>query len=209
MSKWVIGVDEAGRGPLAGPVAVGVVLIPPFFDWAMLPGVGDSKKISEAKREQIYTATMRLVAAGKMSCTVEMMGAAAIDQKGIAVVIRTLVAKGIAALLAEADLEPEKVRVLLDGSLTAPAKFIDQQTIIRGDGQELVIGLASIMAKVTRDRYMVERAKKPMYRSYHFEQHKGYGTAAHRRAVAHYGLSPEHRRTFCKNISYRVTDSIE
>ncbi len=199
---YEIGIDEAGRGPLAGPVAVGIVLVPAHFDWALLAGVGDSKKVSEKNRERTYIEAMKLAKAGKLSCTVEMGSAALIDKKGIAVVIRELIEKGLKSISTRQDLvlEWDRVAVKLDGSLKAPDYCVHQETIIKGDAKEKVIGLASILAKVTRDDYMRRRAKLAAYAPYDFARHKGYGTAAHRRVIATAGLSTEHRHTFCKNI---------
>jgi ribonuclease HII len=202
MQKWRIGIDEAGRGPLAGPVAVGLVLVPEDFDWSLLPGVGDSKKVNEKNRERIYAEAMKLAKAGKLTCTVEMGSAKQIDKEGIAVVIRTLIDKGLRSLQishSEGFLWSE-VFVQLDGSLKAPEYCAHQETIIKGDAKERVIGLASILAKVTRDAYMYRLAAKSVYTEYRFERHKGYGTAAHRAAIAKQGLSPEHRASYCKNI---------
>ncbi|MFN3188363.1 MAG: ribonuclease HII [Candidatus Paceibacteria bacterium] len=225
--QWQIGIDEAGRGPLAGPVAVGVVLVPGDFDWGLLPGVGDSKAISEKKREIIYKEAMVLAKTGKLICTVEMASAKAIDKRGISLAIRECIDKGLKSVLAEAkdvssrkDLELNKsqpkssqsssrsfleldwgmVEVKLDGSLKAPDYCVHQETIIKGDAKEKVIGLASILAKVTRDSYMRRVALRPAFAPYYFSQHKGYGTASHRRAIAEHGLSPEHRASYCKNI---------
>ncbi len=220
---YEIGVDEAGRGPLAGPVAVGLVLIAADFDWSLLPGVGDSKKVSEKNRERIYKEALRLTKAGKLWCTVEMASAKAIDKQGIAVVIRECIDKGLKELSTRRDLELPKtlkkprgshepssrprlvldwreVLVKLDGSLRAPEYCVQQETIIKGDAQEKVIGLASILAKVTRDAYMCRLANKPTFAPYQFPKHKGYGTALHRRLIAQNGLSPEHRASYCKNI---------
>ncbi len=201
MQKWLIGVDEAGRGPLAGPVSVGVVLVPQGFDWNLIPGVNDSKKLSEKKREVIFERALELVAAGKLSYIVEMPSAKQIDKKGIAVVIRAAMDKGLTHLSSRQDLELDwaSCMVKLDGSLYAPKYCVHQETIIKGDSKERVIGLASIMAKVTRDRYMVKIATKPAYASYDFARHKGYGTLAHRTAIMKHGVSSEHRVTFCKN----------
>jgi ribonuclease HII len=154
----LIGVDEAGRGPLAGPVAVGIVLIPHTFDWKVLPGVGDSKKVSVKNRERIYIEAMRLAKAEKLFCTVEMASAKAIDKQGIVVVIRELIDKGLRTLAKEVPIRSwNSVSVKLDGSLRAPDYCVDQETIIKGDSTEKVIGLASILAKVTRDTYMTKR----------------------------------------------------
>ncbi len=199
--KWIVGIDEAGRGPLAGPVSVGLVMVPTGFEWAIIPDVNDSKKLSEKKREQIYQATMQLAARGALFCTVELASSSAIDRNGIAVVIRELIAKGLTSLCNQANVSVSEVRVLLDGSLYAPAIYLNQETIIKGDAKEKVIGLASVLAKVTRDRYMSRISQKPKFVMYNFARHKGYGTIAHRRAIRQYGLSSEHRRSYCKNCT--------
>jgi ribonuclease HII len=131
-----------------------------------------------------------------------MASAKAIDKQGIAVVIRGCIDKGLRELSARQDLELDwnKVMVKLDGSLRAPEYCVQQETIIKGDAKEKVIGLASILAKVTRDAYMCRLAEKSTYAPYQFAKHKGYGTALHRRTIAEIGLSPEHRASYCKNI---------
>lgn len=201
--KYIIGIDEAGRGPLAGPVSVGVVLIPHDFGWDLIPEVNDSKKLSAKKRESIFERALELVAAGELWYSVQMPTAKQIDTKGISVVIRAAMANGLREVMAENPRGPlgfGEVMVKLDGSLYAPAEFVHQETIIKGDAKEKVIGLASIMAKVTRDSYMEKIAKKPAFQVYNFAQHKGYGTLVHRTAIAKHGLSSEHRASYCKNI---------
>ncbi len=206
---YKIGIDEAGRGPLAGPVAVGIVLLPADFDWSLLPEVNDSKKLSEKKRELIYESAMRLAKSQQLFCTVEMGSASSIDKRGIAVVIRDCIDKGLKEIDNQIryshgiPVDFNNIQVLLDGSLKAPEYCVHQETIIKGDAKEKVIGLASILAKVTRDDYMRRRAKLAAYQLYHFARHKGYGTAAHRQAIAMNGLSSEHRKTFCKNIKIK------
>jgi ribonuclease HII len=199
---YEIGIDEAGRGPLAGPVAVGVAVVSLDFDWSMLPGVTDSKKLTPEKREMIYKNAKKLERAGQLRTVVVLGNAKHIDKKGIAVVIRECLKKGMGNISTKKDLvpTPECAMVKLDGGLKAPAEWVHQQTIIKGDTKEKVIGLASIMAKVTRDRYMRRRASLAAYTPYDFATHKGYGTKAHRTAIARHGLSAEHRQTFCKNI---------
>jgi ribonuclease HII len=96
--------------------------------------------------------------------------------------------------------DPVNVFVKLDGGLSAPAIFLHQETIVRGDATEPAISLASIIAKVTRDRYMVKQAKKTVFKPYNLAEHKGYGTKSHREAIATCGLSTLHRHTFCRNI---------
>ncbi|MFM2339885.1 MAG: ribonuclease ribonuclease [Candidatus Parcubacteria bacterium] len=204
--KYIVGIDEAGRGPLAGPVGVGIVLVPTDFDWSLLPGVGDSKKVSEKNRERIYIEAMRLAKIGKLWCTVEFASAKAIDKQGITTVIRACIDKGLKDMSSRQDLELDwgEVMVKLDGSLWAPDYCVHQETIIKGDAKEKAIGLASILAKVTRDTYMCRLAEKPAYISYQFAKHKGYGTALHRRLIAQTGLSPEHRASYCRKIDIVV-----
>lgn len=196
MQKWLIGVDEAGRGPLAGPVAVGVALVTRDFDWRQLPGVNDSKQLTEKKREEIFITARKLKASGCLNYAVAMISAKVIDQKGIVPAITLAMARALKRL----DPSPGECCVKLDGGLRAPREYRAQETIIKGDSKEKVIALASIMAKVTRDRYMGRRAALAAYAPYDFAIHKGYGTRAHRAAIAKYGLSPEHRQSYCKNI---------
>jgi ribonuclease HII len=192
--KWVAGVDEAGRGPLAGPVAVGVAVVPRDFDWALLIGVGDSKKVSVRHRELIARKAHALKRAGMIDFRVALIPHTTIDRVGISPSVR----KGIQQCFDRLALTAASTCVKLDGLLTAPQEFMDQETIIKGDAKEKIIGLASILAKVARDAHMVRIAQK--YPAYGFEIHKGYGTAAHRMRIHKYGLSPIHRRTFCRNI---------
>jgi ribonuclease HII len=190
--KCLIGIDEAGRGPLAGPVAVGMVKVPYDFDWTQIPGVGDSKKVSGKNRETIFVRAHQLQQEGKLDFVVLLGEVAQIDTKGISVVIKALIEKGLKQL----KQTPEECFVKLDGSLKAPKEFM-QETIIKGDQKELVIGLASILAKETRDTYMCELAE--LHPGYNFELHKGYGTKAHRRLIFKNGLSEAHRRSYCQN----------
>ncbi len=191
-TDWVIGIDEAGRGPLAGPVAVGVVMVPVEFDIrTTFCGVADSKQLSEKKREEIFTLLQQQAGIGGVSYVVEYASAAMIDEIGISRAIKHALARGLRSL---ADgLEVDTLHVLLDGSLKAPVEY-RQQTIIRGDASEPIISLASIAAKVSRDRLMQQLAKK--YPEYGFEIHKGYGTLAHYAAIKKHGTSPIHRRSF-------------
>ncbi|MDP2652235.1 MAG: ribonuclease HII [bacterium] len=188
--RFMLGVDEAGRGPLAGPVAVGVVAVPEGFDVAReFPGVADSKKLSEKRREKLFEMLAKRAEQGEVRFTVEFESAEAIDVEGIAVVVRRAVSRGVNALAPDAAL----VRVQLDGALRAPSEYA-QETIINGDELVPLISLASIVAKVTRDRLMVELSKK--YPEYNFEKHKGYGTKEHYEALQKYGLCVIHRRSF-------------
>ncbi len=206
---WQIGVDEVGRGPLAGPVGVGVALVPLSFDWTKIPGVTDSKKLSEKKRETIYEVARALMTEGELFFAVAMVGAKEIDSSGIVPSINKAMYEALTEVLMcvprpGLGQEYEEVQVLLDGGLKAPEQFTNQETIIKGDAKESVIGLASIVAKVTRDRHMEQLAKEKAYQVYDFAVHKGYGTKAHRTAIFEHGLSPEHRASYCKNIKNMV-----
>lgn len=198
--RHLVGVDEVGRGPLAGPVMVGVAMVPTGFAWTTLPGVGDSKQLSERKREEVYQVAKRLKQQGGIDYEVAAVSAKRIDRIGIAPAIREALEAALKTMLSRARLSPTAVAVKLDGGLKAPAEFVDQETIIKGDAKEPVIGLASIIAKVTRDRYMVQIGKKAPCAVYDFATHKGYGTKAHRAAIATHGLSSFHRASFCRNI---------
>ena len=223
-----IGIDEAGRGPLAGPVAVGVVLVPINFDWNLISGVNDSKQLSAEKRKALFRRAKELQKQNKLQYAVSMVSASIIDQRGIVSAVNLAMSRALKKILSSSAIprEPleigtrqglvpavsstrpclvlDKVIVKLDGSLYAPAKFIHQETIVKGDAKEKVIGLASIMAKVTRDRYMEKLAKKPQFRAYDFARHKGYGTEIHRIAIAKNGLSTEHRVNYCGRIKVVV-----
>ncbi len=186
----MLGVDEAGRGPLAGPVSVGIVAVAEGFDVAKeFPGVADSKKLSEKKREALYTMLKARVAKGDARFAVEFESAATIDNEGIAVAVRRALARGVMSLAPDAAL----VKIQLDGSLRAPVEYA-QETIIHGDSLIPLISLASIAAKVERDRLMCVLAEE--YPQYGFEIHKGYGTRAHYEALGEYGLCAIHRRSF-------------
>jgi len=195
MKKWLIGVDEAGRGPLAGPVSVGVVAVPIGFDFDRIPGVGDSKKVTQKKREEVFERAMNLQETGEIRSSVVLVSETQIDKEGITSVILSAIEKG----LTECDVDPQESVIKLDGLLKAPIVFVDQETIIKGDDKEQVIGLASILAKVTRDRYMVATSEK--YPLYGFEVHKGYGTKKHCAAIFEHGLSPIHRKTYCSRFT--------
>jgi ribonuclease HII len=190
--KWEVGIDEAGRGPLAGPVTVGVVKVPVDFNWDLIPGVNDSKKISEKKREAIFERVKELANKGFLSYSIKSVSAKSIDAKGIVPAIK----RAMESAIEELKLSPKEVFIKLDGSLKAPKEY-QQETIIKGDMHEKSIGLASILAKVTRDRYMIKIATK--YPEYELEQHKGYGTKSHRALISKYGASDIHRTSFCKN----------
>jgi len=190
----VVGVDEAGRGPLAGPVAVGVALVPVDFDWTLIPGVGDSKKVSAENREAIFRRATRLRREGILNFATALIPASTIDKIGITHAVQ----KGIVKCLEKLSPNQQTTMILLDGLLHAPEAYIHQETIIKGDAKEKVIGLASICAKVTRDTHMVRVARD--HPEYLFDIHKGYGTKKHIEAILTHGLSPIHRRSFTKRF---------
>jgi len=198
--KYLIGIDEAGRGPLAGPVAVGVVCVSPGFNWDSIPGVNDSKKLTPKKREEIFTLAKLLAERQALFFEVGMTSASQIDALGIVPAIRTAMEAALASLQGKCGLLPEECFVKLDGSLKAPEAFSFQETIIKGDAKEKVIGLASILAKVTRDQYMDSLSGHVSYSMYEFQRHKGYGTKAHRLSILQNGLSDMHRESFCRRL---------
>lgn len=207
--NYLLGVDEVGRGPLAGPVAVGVACVPAHFDWRELPGVTDSKRLTAAKREAIDAAARQLQAAGRLRLEVSMVSAKVIDQIGIVAAITQAMDRALRRLETtdrqphspiDWTIDPTTCQVKLDGGLRAPTRYQQQETIIKGDVSEPVIGLASIVAKVTRDRYMCRLAARREYQMYGFDAHKGYGTKAHRAAIVMSGLSDQHRSSFCRRV---------
>ncbi len=190
--KYIVGVDEAGRGPLAGPVSVGIVAVPVGFDVAAeFPGVKDSKKLSEKKREAIFAQLEERKKLGDVKFSVCFESAQVIDAKGIAYAVKKAAWRGIRALAPE-DIE----KVFLDGSLKAPPEYI-QETVIDGDNLIPIISLASVAAKVLRDRKMYEYEKE--FPGYGFAKHKGYGTKEHYAAIREHGLSAIHRRSFLRD----------
>lgn len=188
--RYVLGVDEAGRGPLAGPVAVGVIRVPEGYDiLAAFPGLNDSKKLSEKRREVLFRTLQEEIRAGNVDAVVCLSSARMIDDKGIAYAVRHALNRGVRKLLPD----PEEGKVWLDGSLKAPPEYV-QETVIGGDGLVPAIMLASVAAKVTRDRLMLTHDERhPLYG---FAAHKGYGTKAHLEAIRTHGPCEEHRRSF-------------
>ena len=195
--NYLIGIDEAGRGPLAGPVAVGIAVVPVDFDWAQLENVKDSKQLNEKKREVVFTNTQKLAQEGVLRYAVAFSSAALIDTHGISHAIRAAIERALRNL----EVEPDECEVLLDGSLKAPERFIHQRTIIKGDASEPIISLASICAKVSRDHIMIRENER--FPCYGFSIHKGYGTASHISAIREHGLSELHRKSFCTRLSPR------
>lgn len=193
---YIVGIDEAGRGPLAGPVAVGAVLIHPHFDAKLVLPIKnkDSKKLNPQKREIWFNKMLQWRKDGLIDFHVALVSEKIIDTQGISVAIK----KGIEECLKKINAYDIDCQILLDGSLHAPREFIFQKTIIKGDEKEYPISLASIAAKVMRDRKMELLSIK--YPEYAFEVHKGYGTYEHRKLIRKFGPSKIHRQSFIKRI---------
>lgn len=204
----VVGIDEVGRGPIAGPVAVCATAIKLQVSndeqsarneynklFSQLPAcikIKDSKKLSPQKRREVLPYVKDWEIAGKLNYSVSFISSEVIDSVGISKSIFT----ALSDCLEELNLNPATTLVLLDGALHAPKKYIFQETIIKGDDKEMIIALASIIAKVARDDVMEQYGM--VYPEYKFEEHKGYGTSDHYKYVKKYGLSPLHRRSFLK-----------
>lgn len=180
----VCGIDEAGRGPLAGPVYAAAVILPKGH---IVEGVNDSKKISEKKRDMLYDKIIE-------ECVDYSIGIATekeIDEINILQATFLAMRRAVEGLSVKPDI------ALIDGNKT-PNLDIEQRAIIKGDSKSANISAASIIAKVSRDRYMLEMAEK--YPEYQFEKHKGYGTKLHYEMIEKYGVSPIHRITFLKKF---------
>jgi ribonuclease HII len=183
--KAICGIDEAGRGPLAGPVVVASVIMPAD---SMIEGVNDSKKISEKKRELLYDKIIEEA----ISYGVGIIGQDEIDD----INILNATKKGLTMSLQELTVRPDLI--IVDALTHIDTMGIPYESIIKGDAKCYSISSASIIAKVTRDRIMREWDK--VYPEYGFEKHKGYGTAMHIQAIKEYGLCPIHRKSFTKNF---------
>jgi ribonuclease HII len=192
--KHIVGIDEVGRGPLAGPVTVCACRTTPDFDFSQFKGIRDSKQLNPQKREEWFHKISELKSKGEVDFAYSFVSASEIDAVGIVNAINKAIHESLDAL----SLDPATTRILLDGALKAPKKFLMQETIIKGDEKIPLISAASIIAKVMRDRHMEEQAR--IYPSYGFEQHKGYGTDGHCLAIRKFGISPIHRKTFLSNI---------
>ena len=191
----IAGIDEAGRGPLAGPVVVACVVMPRD---SMIEGVNDSKKVSEKKREKLYEEIIKEA----IGYGVGIISQEEIDRINILNATKeglTTAIKELEKDLKEKQREFDKPEIILVDALTKiDTDYIPYRSIIKGDAKSYSIAAASIIAKVTRDRIM--RQWDEVYPMYGFEKHKGYGTAAHINAIKEYGLCPLHRRSFVKNI---------
>lgn len=180
----ICGVDEAGRGPLAGPVCAAAVILPRGLD---IPGLNDSKKLSEKKREELFDVICREAAAYGIA----FAGVEEIEKLNILNATFLAMNRAIAKL----GVMPELA--LIDGNRNTGIE-INSRCIVKGDSKCADIAAASILAKVTRDRYMYEMAEK--YPQYHFGKHKGYGTKLHYEAIREFGPSPIHRMSFLRKM---------
>ena len=183
--QYLCGIDEAGRGPLAGPVVVAAVVMPKD---SKLEGVNDSKKVSEKKRELLY----EQIKEEAISYSVAIVDEKEIDQ----VNILNATKEGLTTAIRGLKVKPE--RIIVDALTGIDTCGIPYDSVIKGDAKCYSIAAASILAKVTRDRIM--RKMDEVYPEYGFEKHKGYGTAAHIAAIKEYGLCPIHRKSFTKNF---------
>ena len=183
----LVGIDEVGRGPLAGPVVACAVVLPEKCE---LLGVKDSKKIAEEKREALYNEILEKA----LFVGIGVVEAPEIDTLNI------LQATFKAMRIALSKLEAKDVVILVDGDKTIPGIPNIQHAVIKGDNKSGAIAAASIVAKVTRDRMMKEYAKT--YPQYDWESNKGYGSNAHYEGIRAYGITPLHRRTFLKNEGF-------
>lgn len=181
----ICGIDEAGRGPLAGPVVVASAIMPKD---SMIEGVNDSKKISEKKREKLYD----LITAEAISYGVGIVSQEEIDE----INILNATKKGLTESLEQLESKPDII--LVDALRDINTIGIPYRSVIKGDAKIYSIACASIIAKVTRDRIMKEWDR--VYPQYGFVSHKGYGTAKHIAAIKEFGLCPLHRRSFTKNF---------
>ncbi len=183
--KLICGIDEAGRGPLAGPVYAAAVILPPDLE---MPGLNDSKKLSEKKREELFD----IITANAVAYGIGTASAKEIDEINILQATFLAMKRAIDALPVKADY------ALIAGNRLPPLS-IKAQTIIKGDAKSPSIAAASILAKVSRDRYMYELDK--LLPEYRFAKHKGYGTALHYECIEKYGISEHHRLSFLKKIT--------
>lgn len=182
--RHICGVDEAGRGPLAGPVCAAAVILP---EGCIIEGVNDSKKLTEKKREELFD----VIIAQAVSCSVAFGTVEEIERDNILVATMNTMRRAVEGLSVKADY------AMIDGNRLPPLS-IPCEYIVKGDAKSMSVAAASILAKVTRDRLMLEYAAR--YPEYAFEKHKGYGTQLHVERILQYGESPIHRHSFLKKI---------
>lgn len=181
----ICGVDEAGRGPLAGPVYAAAVILPVGLE---IDGLNDSKKLSEKKREMLFD----IIREKAVDYSIGIANEKEIDE------INILNATFLAMKRAVDGLKTKPNYALIDGNAYPKIGDVTEETVIKGDAKSMSVAAASILAKVSRDRYMLEMAEK--YPEYCFEKHKGYGTKLHYEKITEFGVSPIHRKTFLKKF---------
>ncbi|MBE6838219.1 MAG: ribonuclease HII [Ruminococcus sp.] len=184
-NRIICGVDEAGRGPLAGDVYAAAVI---FREGTVIDGINDSKKLTEKKREALYDI---IISEAEAYC-IATASVEEIDTLNILQATYLAMTRAVEGLGIKPDL------ALIDGNRLPPALPCEGETIVKGDGTSASIAAASILAKVARDRYMLELAEK--YPQYQFDKHKGYGTKLHTELILEHGVSPVHRKTFLKKL---------
>lgn len=182
--KSVCGVDEAGRGPLAGPVCAAAVILP---EGVIIEGVNDSKKLSEKKRESLFD----VIREQALSYSIAYATVDEIEEINILNATMLAMRRAIDGLDIKADY------AMIDGNKIPPID-IDAECIVKGDAKSMSIACASILAKVSRDRLLYKYAEE--YPMYGFDKHKGYGTKVHREAILKYGPCPYHRKSFLKKL---------
>lgn len=182
--KTVCGIDEAGRGPLAGPVCAAAVILPLGLEFE---GLNDSKKLSEKKREALYD----IITEKAVAYSIALVDEKTIDEINILQATFKAMRNAVEGLSVKPDI------ALIDGN-QKPGLSIEQRTIVKGDAKSMSVAAASILAKVTRDRLMIKLDEE--YPEYQFAKHKGYGTKLHYECLEKYGVSPVHRRTFLKKL---------
>jgi len=198
----VIGIDEVGRGPLAGPLCVGACLIPKKEHrcvLALLRGVRESKQLTEIMREEWFERIRTVQESGRLRMVTAFVGQRTIDDCGLAAALRLAIKRCLSKL----DVSPAQSLVLLDGGISAPDKYVFQRTIIRGDQKVPIIAMASVVAKVIRDRKMRRLAKR--FPTYGFDAHKGYGTRRHYEALTAFGPCEIHRKSFLSK--FRISNT--
>ena len=184
-TKIVAGVDEAGRGPLAGPVCAAAVILPVDLE---IEGLNDSKKLSEKKREKLYD----IIIDKAVAYDIQLVDNEIIDEINILQATMLAMTNAVNSLSVKPDF------VIIDGNRLPEQLEIPAKAVVKGDAKSMSIAAASILAKVTRDRLMLELAKE--YPEYEFERHKGYGTKLHCEKLREFGPCKIHRRTFIKKI---------
>lgn len=183
--KFICGVDEAGRGPLAGPVCAAAVILPENFE---IEGLDDSKKLSEKKRDLLFEKIIE----NAVSYNVAFGSLEEIEEYNILEATYIAMNRAINGLSVKPDF------ALIDGNRAPKGITVPCETVVKGDSKSCSVAAASILAKVTRDRLMLEYDKK--YPQYNFAAHKGYGTKAHYEAIKNYGICEIHRKSFLKNV---------